>query len=112
MKQGEEWHLQSACIKWFRLQYPQWMMFSVPMEAIWKNKNYFEGSGAMSGVSDTIILMDGRVLFVEFKSRYGRQSPVQVNFQKDVERLGFEYKVIKSFDEFQQYILNYDNTRD
>lgn len=81
-------------------------MFSVPMEATWKNKYYFEGLGSMAGVSDTIIMLPGTILFVEFKSIKGRQSPDQKLFQQKVESLGFEYFIIKSIEAFQELIRN------
>ncbi len=80
------------------------MIFSVPTEATYKNKYYFQGLGAMSGVSDTIVMLPGHILFVEFKSKKGRQSEEQKIFQHKVESLGFEYFIIRSLDEFMALI--------
>lgn len=106
MKKGEEYAIQEACVTWFRLQYPEYLMYSVPMEATWRNKYYFEGLGSMAGVSDTIVMLPGHILFVEFKSRKGRQSPDQKIFQEKVELLGFEYFIIKSVEDFQRLVEN------
>ena len=80
------------------------MIFSVPMEATWKNKYYFEGLGSMSGVSDTIVILPEKIIFVEFKSAKGRQSPEQKNFETNIKRLGYDYFICRSFDEFQNII--------
>lgn len=55
--------------------------------------------GMRSGVSDLIILMDGKVLFMELKTATGKQSKTQAIFQSIVERFGFEYVICRSVDE-------------
>lgn len=104
MKQGEEYRLQQACVKWFRLQHPQYLCFSVPNESCWKNKNYFEQTGLLSGVSDLIVVLPNKVLFIEMKSKTGRQSIEQKQFQQHITELGFEYHLIRDFDTFHKLI--------
>lgn len=58
--------------------------------------------GMRKGVSDIIVLMPKRVVFVELKSDVGRQRKEQEEFQKIVEGLGFEYYVIRSLEEFYE----------
>ena len=60
--------------------------------------------GMRKGVSDIIVLMPKRVIFVELKSDIGKQRPEQIEFQKIVEGLGFEYYVIRSIEEFYNAI--------
>lgn len=60
--------------------------------------------GLTSGVSDTIVLMPGKVLFIEFKQSSGKQSEHQKKFQSIVENLGFKYTVCRSFEQFQDFI--------
>jgi hypothetical protein len=63
--------------------------------------------GRVAGVADMCMLipargaMPGRVIFVEFKTSTGRQSPKQIAWQATVERAGFQYVVIRSVDEFR-----------
>ena len=76
------------------------MMFSVPTEATYRNKYYFQGLGSMAGVSDTIIMLPGHILFVEFKAPKGKQSEDQKLFEEKAKSLGFEYFIIRSLDEF------------
>lgn len=44
------------------------------------------------------------VLFIEFKSKIGRQSVEQIRFMQKVESLGFEYCLIRNVDDFMEYI--------
>lgn len=106
MKQGLEYSLQQGCVKWMRLQYPNYLCFSCPMEATYRNKTYFANIGAMAGVSDLIVVLPNKILFIEMKSKTGRQSIEQKQFQQHVTELGFEYHIIRSFDEFKSLIEN------
>lgn len=106
VKQGEEFKLQEACVKYMRLKYPKYLCFSVPNEAAWKNKNYFSNLGMMPGVSDLIVVLPGKVLFIELKSKIGRQSVEQKAFMEKVEALGFNYHLIRNLDDFIEIIEN------
>lgn len=106
MQCGEEYKLQQGCVKWFRLQYPHYLLWSTPNEACWKNKNYFEQIGLMAGVSDLICVLPNKVLFFEMKAKKGRQSLEQKQFQEHIETLGFEYHLIRDFDSFMEIINN------
>lgn len=108
--------IQRACVGWFRMQFPQYIIFAVPNGG---SRNAIEAAnlkreGALAGVADLIILADnGRTLFVEMKTASGRQSTYQKQFEKDVTRLGFTYKVVRSFAEFEsvvnKWIFNINN---
>src|SRR5690554_1917498 len=104
MKKSEI-QIQSECFKWFNNNYclkhhnPKCVMFSIPNEAIqrmaWKQISQFKASGLKSGVSDTIVLMPNKVLFIEFKAAKGVQTPKQRDFQQAVETLGFDYHICR-----------------
>lgn len=110
MKKGEEYELQKECVDWFRTTYPNYLLFSVPNEACWKNKNYFAGLGSLSGVSDTIVVLPNQVIFPEFKSKTGRQSIEQKQFQQKIEELGFKYYIIRNLNYFKYIIKMTENT--
>lgn len=103
--------IQSSAVKWFTNNYclkhhnPKCVLFSVPNEAIqkmeWKQINTFKAMGLKSGVSDVIVLMPGKLLFIEFKSAKGVQNDNQKRFQEDVQALGFEYHICRSLEEFK-----------
>lgn len=47
--------------------------------------------GSYKGVADLTAMRDGKVVFVECKTETGKQSPDQVQFQRDCETHGVEY---------------------
>lgn len=107
MKKGPEYELQQTCLQWFREKYPDLLMFSVPNEACFRNRFYFLGIGMLDGVSDTIIVAENEVCFVEFKSKRKYQSPEQKDFQSKVESLGWTYVVVKSVEAFQEFCARF-----
>ena len=104
MKQGEEYNIQTACVKWFRLVYPDYLIWSTPNEATYRNKGYFANLGVLTGVSDLIVVLPNHIMFIEMKSKTGRQSLEQKQFQQKIEKLGFQYHLVRSFDEFHNLI--------
>lgn len=97
----KECEIQGRCVEWFRSNFPEWLIFSVPNEAAFKRKQYFDSLGLLNGVSDTIAVKEGEVLFIEFKRDGGKQSNEQKLFQQKVEALGHRYYVVYSLDEFK-----------
>ena len=55
----------------------------------------------LAGFSDLIVVAFNSILFVEVKTEKGKQSALQKKFQSDVERLGFQYSVCRSLQDFQ-----------
>jgi len=60
--------------------------------------------GLRPGVSDTVVVLPNKVLFVEFKTSTGYQSEKQKEFQKAVESCNHQYHVVRSLEEFQSII--------
>lgn len=86
-----ESQIQIQMVKWFRLQYPRYIIAAIPnggqrsaLEA-----KIMKGEGVLAGFSDLIIIARENVLFIEVKTKDGYQSDLQAKFQSDVERLGF-----------------------
>ena len=77
--------------------------FSVPNEATRNNSKYIK-SGVLAGVSDLIVLNNGRTYFVELKDYKGKQSDKQKEFEKIVSLQGFEYYIVRSLEEFKNII--------
>ncbi len=105
--------IQAACVEWFRWAFPRYVIFSTPNGG---SRNLLEAvnlkrSGVLAGVSDLIIVADRAVLFVEMKTKTGRQQPSQKKFQADVERLGFEYKICRSLQGFQLTVGRWVNDK-
>ena len=66
-------------------------------------------SGVTAGVSDLIILLPKRVVFVEMKTKEGRQTESQKAFETKVKKLGFEYYVWRDINDAQKFLINYKN---
>lgn len=60
--------------------------------------------GVKRGVSDLIIVLNGRCMFVEVKTPKGRLSKSQKEFKKSVEELGFEYLIWRSLDDAINFV--------
>ena len=102
----EESSIQKRCVAWFHYQWPRHICFAVPNGGA-RNKAeacIMKGDGVLAGVSDLIVVGDGRILFVEMKTQRGKQSPTQKDFQKRVESLGHKYVVCRSLDSFIEEI--------
>lgn len=72
-----------------------------------KLRQYFcfyilQGMGAYRGITDLIAVKDGRVLFIELKTKTGRQSDHQRKFQADLEHAGGEYVLCRGVDDLQE----------
>ena len=58
-------------------------------------------TGLLRGVSDLIVIIPNKIIFVELKKEKGIQSEAQKEFQKRIELLGFEYYLIRSLNQFK-----------
>ena len=110
----EESRLQQSCVKWFRLQYPQYarLLFSVPNGAVMSpvTARIMKAEGIVAGVSDLILLVPSgnyHALCIEMKTETGRQSKEQKEWQEAVEAQGYRYSLCRSFDEFYELMENY-----
>lgn len=108
----KECQLQAKCVEWFRYHFPHYIIFAVPNEAAYKRSSYFSSIGMLNGVSDTIVVLPEKILFVEFKTPKGQQRPEQVEFQKKIESLGYSYHIIRSFDQYKDLINEYTDSND
>lgn len=62
--------------------------------------------GFKKGVSDLIVVIPNKVLFVELKTETGKQREEQENFEKIVEALGFNYYIVRDLQTFKDIINN------
>lgn len=113
----EEQRTQIQCMTWFRAQYPQYaMLMTHPINEGGKNTGRTGGihkaEGTQAGVTDLLFFLpaifDGVLylgLGIEFKRpKGGKQSQAQKDFEKMFRAAGYEYEVVKYFDEFQALI--------
>ena len=101
--------IQQEIVVFFRNNYQRLdkgIIFSVPNE---RKGGYMAMkdlllTGLLSGVSDLIVILDDRVLFVEVKNEKGKQSEKQIKFESQVNNLGFKYHLIRTLEEFKRII--------
>lgn len=97
----EESKIQQAVVRWFRLQYPKYIIAAVPNGGYRNSKEavIMQREGILAGFSDLIIIAQRNVLFLEMKTQKGCQSEKQKEFQHKVTQLGFEYVICRSFEQ-------------
>lgn len=109
--------IQQDIFMWFNNNYclkhhnPRCIIFSVPnggtrnkMEAI-----KLKSTGMKAGVSDLIVILPNKVLFVEVKTETGRQSDKQIEFEKTITDLGYSYILVRSLEEFKTVVSEFLN---
>lgn len=131
----EESKLQQACVAWFRAQYPQYaMLLTHPInegsghtQTDRRRQGIHKAEGAVAGVPDLILFLpnivaskfrmpDGEERFkttwyhgfgIEFKTKGGRQSQAQKEFERLFFAAGYDYEIIRSFEDFKESIENW-----
>lgn len=113
MRYTEE-KMQEWCVKWFTLAYPEHALLLHHSPNGGARTAYegaaFKRMGTRAGFPDLVLMLPRGgypYLCIEMKSKEGRQSDTQRNYQQAVERAGALYKVCRSFDEFKEIIENY-----
>ena len=103
--------VQQEMVVWFRNNYQRkgvdkGIIFSVPNERAggYMAMKDLLLTGLLSGVSDLIVVLKGRVIFVEVKNDVGKQSEKQIKFQQQVENLGFKYYLVRNLEDFKKCI--------
>lgn len=112
----KESKIQIECVKWFRLAYPTTMLFSIPNGGFRtiRNAKIIKAEGVVAGVADLFLAMpnkDFHGLFIEMKTDKGRQQLTQKMFETNVKANGYNYQIVRSFDEFQELVNSYLNLR-
>lgn len=110
----DEHRLQCACVRWFRLQYPalRRMLFAVPngVRTYRASAVKAKAEGMVAGAPDLILGVPRGgygYLAIEMKTRKGRQSESQREWQRDAEAQGVRYVVVRTIEEFMQTINEY-----
>lgn len=113
MKHRES-RLQSSCVAWFRLQYPEVgkLLCAIPNGGARSETEarILKGEGVMAGVADCVLFLPRGgygTLCIEFKTSDGRQSKNQKDWQEVAERYGNKYVICRSFEEFRTAVISY-----
>ena len=109
MSKISESKLQAECYQWFHNNYPN--LRGLLCYNLNNSKNRIDGNrnkalGLQKGRSDMVIyLKGGKAVMIEMKSDTGEQSPAQIEWEKTITNAGYEYIVIRSFEQFKQTII-------
>lgn len=111
MPKHRESKLQQACVRWFRLQYPQHLIVAIPnggqrsaVEAA-----IMQAEGVTAGMPDLMILIPGRVLFVEMKYGKNKATEKQKAIHEKLITLKFKVQTCYSFDDFYKIVNTFVN---
>lgn len=95
------------CLKFHK---PRGILFSIPNGGT-RNKleaMTMKATGLLAGASDLIVILpNSKLLFIEVKIDKGLQSEKQIDFENRVKKLGYDYFIVRSLDEFKNIV--YDN---
>lgn len=105
----EELKIQKACVAILTYRYSHLLWNHSPNEG---KRTEVQGKvlkdlGMRRGWADLEILHDNTVLFVEFKTRTGKQTPHQKEIQEQLEQMGYTYLICRSVEEFVQICHEY-----
>lgn len=98
----EESKIQYDICQW--LQSKDIYFFSVPNEATGRTalqQSRLVAMGLRPGASDLVLVLPGRVIFLEAKDHDGTQSKPQKMFEEKVKSLGHEYFLVRSVKDLQ-----------
>lgn len=77
---------------------------SIVNKAVSQVLDKMRSTGMTAGVSDSIVILPNKTIYVEFKTDIGRQSEKQKEFQQIVTDLGHEYYIVRSIEQFKEII--------
>ncbi len=108
----EESKLQRSCVTWFRLQYPEYVLFAVPNGGYRNVKEaaIMKAEGVLAGVADLFLMLPRKGysgMFIEMKYGLGKQSNEQIKFQTNSEEQGYKYVVANSLEGFMSEVNSY-----
>ncbi len=112
-----EHQLQTACVRWFRLQYPEYasLLIAVPngVRTSATQARVLKAEGMLAGVADLLLLLPRHgygCLCIEMKTDKGRQSDTQKAWQQAAEKAPNKYVVCRNITEFVIQIKLYLKT--
>ena len=70
----------------------------------WYHFPILQGLGSFDGIPDRIAIKNGRTLYLEIKKPGGKQSPAQIDFEKNIKFQKGEYYLIDDLDSLIEII--------
>lgn len=106
--------IQINCVKWFSLQYPKLALLLHHSPNGGKRTKFeaiqFKRMGTRAGFPDLELLFPSKgyhALFIEMKTKVGRQRPTQKVYQRALEEYGYKYVICRSLEDFMKEIKAY-----
>jgi hypothetical protein len=111
-KNHEESKLQIACVKWFdrNIKPTQAFLYAVPNGGYRKplEAKIMKAEGVRAGVADLELKVSGGIsVYIEMKTKSGRQSKEQKEFEQIVKSLGFNYYVVRNKELFKAIVNHF-----
>jgi hypothetical protein len=118
--------LQQECVEWFRVKFPDKILFAIPnggrrglIEA-----KIMKGEGVLAGVPDLFLAQQKTFyvtgpcmessgfetyhgLFIEMKTDKGKLSPAQKAMHARLRGAGYKVEIARCFDQFERIIRDY-----
>lgn len=93
--------LQASIVSYARLVIRDGIVFAVPNggKRSISTARTLKATGTLAGVSDIILVFQGKVLFAEVKTGKGRATPGQLKFMMDVQALGHHAAIWRSIED-------------
>jgi hypothetical protein len=109
---NQESKLQQACVTWFRLQYPNKIIFAIPNGG---NRNVITATilkreGTLKGCPDLFISEPNKHypgLFIEMKHGKNKPSKEQIDIMDKLRDRGYQVELCYSFDTFVEMVKKY-----
>lgn len=108
-----EHRLQTACVGWFRLQYPNRLLFAIPNGG-WRTPTtgaILKAEGATAGVPDLLLAEANKEyhgLFIEMKNgKEGRVSEAQAKMIEALRVRGYRCEIVRDVESFIKVVSEY-----
>ena len=83
-------------------------MFKVPPKTCAMINGYMRKMGFLAGVSDIMILHEGKAFCMELKTATGKQSKGQIRFEDNCIKTGVPYEIVRSLDECKKQLRRWN----
>lgn len=109
-----EHNLQVACVKWFKLQFPNKIIFSIPNagKRTARLGHYYKEEGLTAGVPDLFIAEPSGYsagFFIEMKteSKASKPTPAQEEMISKLRARGYKVAICRTLEQFIAEVNNY-----
>lgn len=102
MKRPEQL-IQQSIIKWFNYQHPEYkglLCANLNNSKDARTGGINKSMGVVAGRSDLVFYFKGEAIHIEVKAPGQKQSKIQKEWQRVIEKAGFRYEIVYSLEDF------------